>query len=242
MAATSITSLLSQVRAHLIEPAENFWTDDELVDIMYLGACDLWGGILDLHQDHYFRVNNSTCVLKAGATEIDGLPEDCFRIRLIEPRDTTVDGSGHRVMFTPKKYGSVDFSNARTQQAIDPGNTFSRQVFFQVTGLGPPIEPPKILTAPKLTADLPLSIAYNPTLPKFAKGDANPVPGSSDNALKAWTIAYARAKETDDKTPDAGWLGVYSTEKQLILVRLTPREEQDPEVVEDLFQGYGSNW
>ena len=70
--------------------------------------------------------------------------------------------------------------------------------------------------------------------------DINPVPGGSDNALKAWTIAYANAKEGPQgaRIPDAGWLAVYATEKQTILTRLTPRQEQEPDVVDGLFDNY----
>jgi hypothetical protein len=240
MAATTIASLVTQVRGQLVEPTPNFWSDDELVAIMNLGAQDLWANILDLHQDHYIKIDESHAVLRAGETEISGVPEDCFRIQLIEPRDTSVDTAGHATLFLPKKYNHPDFIMARTRTAQDQDG--QRTVFFQVSGVGPPIEAPHILTAPKLTADLLLRICYNPALPLFTSGDGNPVPGMSDNALKAWTIAYARAKESEDRIPDAGWLTVYGAEKQSILVRLTPRQEQEPDVVEDVFQGFGSIW
>lgn len=241
MAATKISSIVTQVRRQLVEATANFWSDDELKDIMRLGALDLWGAILDLHQDHYFKINTEV-VLRANGSQISNMPDDCFRVLLIEPRDTTVNGNGHQVVFVPRKYKDTDFSVARTQSAQDL-TTIARQIYYQIVGEGSPNEPPTILTAPLLNADLPLRLAYNPTI--WADGEEkenNPVPGASDNALKAWTIAYARAKETEDRSPDPGWLGVYATEKQLILTRLTPRQEQEPDVVEDLFQGYGSIW
>lgn len=246
--ATSIASILTQVRNQLVEPKANFWSDSELTAIMRLGALDLWGAILDLHQDHYFKVagygtNAEGPVLRANATEVSNIPPDCFRITLIEPRNTSSTGTGHAILFVPRKFNHPDFIIARTLDAQDPDSLPSRQLYYQITGVGSPVESPHILTAPLLNADLPLRIAYNPSIwPDGENVESNPVPGASDNALKAWTIAYARAKETDTRTPDAGWLGVYSTEKQLILTRLTPREEQEPEVVEDLFQGYGSLW
>ncbi len=242
--ATAIASIVTQVRSQLIEDTARFWSDLELKRIMRLGAIDLWGAILDLHQDHYFRVSTEP-VLRANATEISNVPEDLFRVSLIEPRDTTDSGTGFRILFEPRKYKDTDFAVARTRSAQDPSTIASRTIYYQIVGQGAPSATPTILTAPLLSGDLPLRIAYNPTI--WKDGDSNmpefnPVPGESDNALKAWTIAYARAKETDDRTPDAGWLAVYATEKQTILTRLTPRQEQEPETVEDLFQGFGSIW
>lgn len=241
---TTIKSIVTQVRAHLVEPVPRFWSDQELVDIMQKGAVDLWGAILDLHQDHYFRLTSPTNppVLKANATEISNIPDNCFRIQLIEPLDTQVTTAGHQIMFVPRKYNHPDFIIARTFSPQDPSSTPARQIYYQITGLGPPIEAPHVITAPVLSQDLNLRIAYNPSLPILTLDAVNPVPGDTDNALKAWTIAFARAKESEGKQPDAGWLSIYATDKQTTLTRLTPREEQEPEVVEDLFQGYGSLW
>jgi hypothetical protein len=242
--ATTIKSILTQVRAQLVETTARFWSDAELISIMRLGVQDVWGAILDLHQDYYFKINDTTAVLKNGDAYISGIPDDCFRITLIEPRDTTVTGTGHQVLFVPRKYNHPDFIIARTLDAQDPGALPSRQIYYQIVGLGPPSEPMRIVTAPLLNQDLLLRITYNQTIWKDSDNppELNPLPGECDNALKAWTLAYARAKETDGRTPDAGWLSIYSAEKQNLLVRLTPREEQEPEVVEDMFQGYGSLW
>lgn len=241
--ATKISSILSQVRDQLVEPTARFWSDDELKAIMRLGALDLWGAILDLHQDHYFKVNATDVVLRANATEVSGIPEDCYRITLIEPASTNATSAGHQVMFVPRKYNHPDFIIARTLDPQDPTSLPARQLYYQIVGQGSPVEAPRILTAPVLNADLAIRLAYNPTIwPDDEHPENNPVPGESDNALKAWTIAYARAKETEARSPDSGWLAIYGTEKQLMLTRLTPREEQEPEVVEDMFQGYGSLW
>jgi hypothetical protein len=242
MAATLVSSIITQVRAQLVEATARFWSDAELVSIMNLGAQDLWRAILDLHQDHFFRINSTDVYLRANDDEITGIPGDCFRVQLIEPRDTTVTTAGHQVLFIPKKYTSTDFIVARTQDAVDPGSLPARQIYYQIVGEGAPAAPPRILTAPLLNADLALRLVYNPTISISATTDYNPIPGAADNALKAWTIAYARAKETDGRIPDAGWLSIYATEKELILLGLTPREEQDVEIVEDMFQGFGHGW
>lgn len=248
--ATSIASILGQVRAQLVETTPKFWTDPELTDIFTRGCVDLWGAILDLHQDHYFKIDASgkvalnaatTADISAGSKEIDGIPADCFRILLIEPLDTTVNGVGHQVLFLPRKYNHPDSIIARTLDPQDPSALPSRQIYYTITGVGAPIEPPHVITQPLLSASLPLRLVYNPMV---QVDEYNPIPGGSDNALIAWTIAYAMAKEQEGaaRVPDPGWLAIYGTEKQMILTRLTPRQEQEPDVVEDMFQGYGSLW
>lgn len=231
--ATTKAALLVQVRAQLVEVTARFWSDAELLSIMQLGINDMWGGILDVHGDHFIKVDESNCSLRANATKISGVPEDCFRVQLIEPRNISIDGTGRSVIFTPKKFKSAEFTGARTMSAQDPST--GQEVFYQLTGPGAPVMAPQILTAPKLSSDLLLRIAYNPTL---EVGDVNPIPGESDHALKAWTIAHAMAKEGEGEAriPNPGWLSIYATEKQLILTRLTPRQEQEPEVVEDFMQ------
>jgi hypothetical protein len=83
-----------------------------------------------------------------------------------------------------------------------------------------------------------LRLAYYPVLDQT--NPYNPIPGGSDNGLKAWVIAYAMAKEgaQGSRTPDAGWLAVYSTEKQTLLTRSTPRQDQEADVVDGLFDNY----
>lgn len=233
MSATAVSTTITQVRQFLLETSARFWTDAELIAIYGLGVNDLWGGILDLHGEHYMVVDDTHVALKSGASQLSGVPDDCFRVLLIEPRDTTSSGTGHAVLFTPRKYNHSSFINARTRTSLDPDST--GEIFYHLSGVGAPISAPTILTAPKVTADLNLRFVYCPTL---TVTDANPIPGQSDNALKAWTIAYALGKEGQQgaRMPDAGWLSIYATEKQLILTRLTPRQEQEPEVVEDFFQ------
>lgn len=243
--ATPLSSILTAVRNQIVEPTPRFWSDDELLAIMRLGAVDLWRAILDLHEDHYIRINDTDVFLRANDDHLSGVPADCFRIQLIEPADTSVSGNGHQIIFTPRKYKETDFAVARTLTAQDPNSLPSRQIYFQMVGLGPPIEAPHIVCAPKVSADLALRVVYNPGVLWDPNG-TNPIPGESDHALKAWTVAYAQAKETKSNGgadgPDPQWIAVYATEKQSILTSLTPRQEQEPEVVEDMFQGYGSMW
>lgn len=229
---TLLSDLRTQVRRQLRELTARFWSDAELDALMAGGYHDIWGAILDVHGDHYLKIcEDGSVYLKAGDTRLTGVPSDCFRVQFIEPNDTTIDGRSHLVQFAPKKFNSTAFAMARAQQAQDPGTC--RLVLYDVSGIGAPVNAPTILTAPKLTADVKIRLAYNPVID--VTDGYNPIPGESDTALKAWTIAYARAKDNASQAPDAGWLSIYATEKKNIITRLTPRQEQDPEVVEDLF-------
>jgi hypothetical protein len=241
VAATLITSIITQVRRQLVELTARFWTDDELKDILKLGVMDLWGAILDLHQDHYFNVVETEGAdgvrLDAGASQLTNVPDDCFRVMLIEPLRTNLDPfGGLACAFVPRKYNHPDFISARSW-ANDESALTAGVIYYDVTGPGAPVAAPVIRIAPRISTTVKLRLAYYPMLDV---NDTNPVPGGSDNALKAWTIAYANAKEgpQGSRIPDAGWLSVYATEKQTILTRMTPRQEQEADVVDGLFDNY----
>lgn len=238
MAATTVDSIIVQVRRQLVEVTARYWSDDELKDIFKLGVMDLWGAILDLHQDHYFAViEDGSVTLDANATQLKGVPDDCFRVMLIEPLRTNLDPfGGLACAFVPRKYNHPDFVSARSWGNAESALT-AGVIYYDVTGPGAPVSAPTIRTAPKIATTIPLRLAYYPMLDV---NDINPVPGGSDNALKAWTIAYANAKEGAQgaRIPDAGWLAVYATEKQTILTRMTPRQEQEADVVDGLFDNY----
>ncbi len=241
MAATPISSIITQVRRQLVEVTARYWSDDELTDIMKLGVMDLSGAILDLHQSHSFTVieteDASGVRLEAGASQLTNIPDDCFRVLLIEPLRTNLDPfGGLACSFVPRKYNHPDFISARSW-GNDESALTAGVIYYDMTGPGAPVAAPIIRIAPRISTTIKLRLAYSP-LPEV--NDFNPVPGGSDNALKAWTIAYANAKEGPQgaRVPDAGWLAVYATEKQTILTRLTPRQEQEADVVDGLFDNY----
>jgi hypothetical protein len=179
MAATPISSIITQVRRQLIETKKGrrFWDDDELKDIFKLGVMDLWGAILDLHQDHYFKViegdDARPVILEAGKSVLTNVPEDCFRVMLIEPNDTTVTDTTGGVVFAPRKYNHPDFITARTLGSLDSAVT-AGIIYYDVTGPGAPIAAPVIRVAPKIGSNLTLRFAYYPML---EVDDINPVPG-----------------------------------------------------------------
>ena len=56
--------------------------------------------------------------------------------------------------------------------------------------------------------------------------------------MVAWTVAFARAKEREDLSPDPGWLAIYSTEKQHLLQSLGLRQYHEPSYVNAIFEEY----
>lgn len=235
MAATEVTDILRQARVELKDlRARQYWSDAELLDIFKHGKVDLWGAIIDVYEEHYFIVDETNVKLVASTNKIAGVPADCFRVTLIEPRDTS-SSTGSQITFRPRDYNHPLFQAAR---ALGSSSLTSDpvEVYYHVTGVGSPVEAPSILTAPQLSSDLELRLAYIPTIPD---ADYNNVPGGSDHALKAWTVAFAMAKEREDKTPHPGWLAVYQTEKQNILTRIMPRQEQESQHAEGVFEFYG---
>lgn len=233
--ATLLSALETQARRHLKETTASFWSSAELIDIANKGIKDLWGAIVDLNQEHWLTVDETNVSFAAEDTDLTGVPSDCFRVHLIEPRDTTSD-PGQRIIFLPRDYNSADFTNARSRTSQDP--TGGLVIYYTLTSAGPPVAAPVILAAPKLTSALTLRLVYVPTPAAVADSGNNPIPGEADNALIAWMVAYARAKEREDRSPDPNWLSIYATEKQNLLVRLTPRQTQEPEVVEDFMRSW----
>lgn len=235
--ATLISAVESQSRLHLKEVTASFWTSNELVDIINKGIKDLWGAIVDLNQEHFLTVDTTNVSLAVNGVTLTGVPADVFRVHLIEPGDTTVDTGGGSVLFRPKDYNSNEFINARAMTAQDPSNGL--KVYYTLSAAGAPVAAPTVHVAPKLSTALSaLRFVYVPVLAAVAAAGNNPIPGESDNALIAWCVAYARAKEREDRSPDPNWLAIYATEKQNLLVRLTPRQTQEPDVVDGFFDAF----
>jgi hypothetical protein len=233
--ASIFSDLLPAVRAHLDETTAIFWTDDELYSHMFKGSRDLWRSITDLKQEHYVTIDTTNVSLQPNTGQLTGVPSDVHKIFMIEPLDLTVNGANHGLFFKPLKYNSHIFQQARSQSAKEPQND---TIFYDIFQAGAPVGPPVIVVAPKVTSPVALNFVYIPTLPALAKSSKVPVPGEADQAIIAWTVAYARAKERDDRSPDAAWIQVYSTEKQNLLQSLGLREYQEPSYVEAEFAEY----
>ncbi len=232
--ATTLGTLRTAARIHLNETTARFWTDAELLDYAIKGVQDLWKALVDLHQEHFLTDDASNVSVAANATTLTGVPADCFRVHMIEPRD--LSGSARYLKFEAKDYNHVDFQEARAQTAVDPSG--GPVVLFALVGAGAPVAAPTVKVAPKLTAAVNLRFVYIPTLASMTADSSNPIPGESDNAIIAWIVAWARAKEREDRTPDPEWLALYATEKTGLKIINTPRQSQDPEIVDGMFEGY----
>jgi hypothetical protein len=231
----TLGAIRTRARETLLEASASFWADDELLNHALDGVYDLWGAILDLHQEHFLTNDESNVSLAADATSLTGVPTDVFRVTTLEVRDLTSAASVQGLSFEPRDFNHADFQAARGLRAQDPNGC---TVYFCLINAGAPVAAPSILVAPKLSAAVNLRLVYNPTFGALTASDDNPIPGYSDKALFAYIVAYARAKEREDRSPDPEWLAIYATEKKNLLTRLTPRQTQEPDVAEGLFELY----
>lgn len=232
--ASLISSLIYTARQNLKEPTPIFWSDQELIDIANKGAKDLWRAIVDLYEHHFVTVSEAPYI-NANSPFILGIPDDVYRVVLIEPRTIGDSSSNPGLIFKPLPYTDPRFLDARARSAIEPREDI---VYWTQMEAGAPVGPPVIRIGPQLSSSANLTMVYNHVLPVFDEDDYNPIPGEADGALVAWMTAYARAKERDDTAPDPVWLKVYATEKQNLIRQIPPRQIQEPEYVYGMFEGY----
>lgn len=232
---TQLSALIPIVRNRLIATADTFWSDAELVQIMDTGIRDLWRDIVDLKQEHYLTIDVSNVTLPSGSSTLAGVPTDVHKVYMIEPRDMTDNGPNHGLSFIPMDYNKVAFQEARSQSAIDPSGDV---IFYAIHSQGGPVNAPTIRIAPTVTSTVNIAFGYVPTLGTLTADSVSPIPGESDGAIISYTIAYARSKERDDRSPDPAWLADYSTQKQHLLQSLGLREYQEPSYVDATFQDY----
>lgn len=232
---TLVKNLIPLIRDRLIAPQPDFWGDDELIKILGAGCKDLWRDIVDLKQEHYLTIDNTNVSLAANATTLTGVPADVHKIYMIEPRDLSANGTNHGLVFQPLDYNDQRFQLMRSREAIDPANTI---IYYAIHGSGSPSGATTILVAPKLTGTVLISFCYVPTLTPLTAESVIPIPGEADNALISYTVAFARSKEREDRSPDPAWLSIYNTEKQHLLESLGLRQYQEPQYVQALYDEY----
>lgn len=230
---TTIQVIVDQARRHLLETTARFWTDAEMVAICNRGIRDLKRAIDDNYQDYFLTIDATNVSLAASTSTLTGVPADVGVIRGIEPR---VRSSYPQLVFFARDYMHADFANARARSAFDP--TQGGTIYWRATGAGGPVAAPSVQIAPQVSSAVPLRLVYVPTIAEKIISDVNPIPGESDMALIAWTVAYALAKQTEPAEPDPGWLKIYGTEKQSILVSITPRQTEDEDLAEAIFEEY----
>ena len=233
--ATLLSALETQTRRHLIETTASYWSSAELIDIMNQGIKDLWRDIVDLKQEHFLTNDTTNVTMAASTATLTGVPADVHKVYLIEPVDATANSTNKGLVFAPLDYNHKYFQAARTLSAVDPANN---QIYYSVTGAGAPTGTSStvIYVAPQVSSAVSLRFVYVPTLATKTTSDNNPIPGEADNALIAWTVAFARAKEREDRSPDPNWLAVYSTEKAHLLQSLGMRQYHEPTYVDAIFE------
>lgn len=232
---TLLSTCVTNARTTLLESTARYWTDNELVVLANDAIKDLWAAIIDLYQDHIVTIDDTSMSIASGANSITGVPADLFRIVMIQPRTLGTSSSNQGLVFQPRTLLHPDFVQAQASPPVCPRHTV---IFYAVINAGAPVAAPTIRLAPAVSAAVLLSVWYNPIIPTKIISDANPIPGESDKAITEYIIAFARAKEKEDRAPDAEHLSIYATEKRKILIALTPRSVQEPEVVEAFFNDY----
>lgn len=234
--ATTISQIETLARTRLEELTPRFWTSAELTAIIIAGIKDLWRDVVDLKQEHFLTIDESSVTLAASSSTLTGVPSDVHKIYLIEPLDSSDDSSNFGLEFEPLDYNDREFRVARSLDAVDPKDTV---IYYSVSAAGSPVGAPTIHVAPQVNSAVSLRFCYIPTVSSALASASNvPIPGDCDNALTAWTVAYARAKERDDRAPDPAWLATYKGEKDRLVKSLGVRNLQEPTVVDPVFKGY----
>lgn len=234
--ATTISQIETLARTRLEELTPRFWTSAEITAIIIAGIKDLWREIVNLKQEHFLTVSESV-TLAADSDALSNVPTDVHKVYLIEPLDGSQDSANNGLYFKPIEYNDPKFIAARNSEAIDPQSDI---IYYAIISAGAPVGAPTIKVAPEVNSEVALRFVYVPTISgSLATGDNVPIPGDADNALVAWTVAYARAKERDDRAPDPNWLTTYKSEKDRIINSLGVRQLQEPQFVDALFE---SEW
>jgi hypothetical protein len=218
------------------------WSSDEIIDLAIAGIKDMWGKIIDLGQEHFLTIDASNVTVQPNTSTLSGVPSDVFRVYLIEPADMSATNPSRSIKFVPRDYNSDDFIAARSRSlsagVADQSGTSLLTIFYATVSQGPPVNTMVVQIAPMITDTLALRFVYIPSVATLTSSSTNPIPGESDQAIVAYIVAFGRAKEREDRSPDPNWLAIYKTESDHILTRMTPRQVQEPEVVEDFFAQY----
>jgi hypothetical protein len=243
MAATSIATLIRQVRISLrdeltqLVSGDPYWSDQEICDYMTDGMQILWRAIVDLYDHHFTVVDEENMYIEANVGRVYGVPDTVHRVTTLEPRVVGPDNPNPSVVFTPADWNSNNFTVARAQRASSPRGM---QIFYTLMAEGAPVSAPVIRIAPRVTEGMLLSCTYVSTLVPLTLGGYNPIPGQSDAALKAYAMAYCYAKTREDNKPDPGWLAIFATERTDLMAKLDKRQDQQPDIVEGMFEPAGA--
>jgi hypothetical protein len=236
--ATQLSSLITVARDLLNEPVASFWTDAELLRYMNGAIRDLYRRIKDQQQDEFFVEDTSNVTALAGTRALSGWPTNVAEIRGIRPRD----GAAYPTLrFWPRKWTDYDFQASDLASDIDPRT--GGDLYYVPVGASGPVGTMQVLIAPRLTADVPLTVAYVPSRDEITVATTvNPIPGESDMALVYYAVAHALARtphgDVASLHPHPGYLQLFEQEAAKILVATSPRQSDEPLVTEALFELY----
>ncbi len=235
--ATLMSTLIARARQVLLEPAQvtnGTWTDAYLLEIANDGCKDLFKGIVDLHHDHFATLDITNMSILANTSVVTGVPADLFRVLRLRPRTLGYSSSNKGLIFKYRpSITHPDFVQAEGNRSTSPRDTV---VYYVVMNAGAPVGAPSIRIAPQLSADVLLEVDYVPVLADVTLVQNNPIPGESNKAIEEFIIAFARAKERPDRSPDPEHLSIYATEKRNMMTVMTPRSEQDPDMVMGMWE------
>ena len=234
--ATALSAIITNARYTLDEGTAAYWTDAELLVHALDGVRDLWRAILDLNQGHFTVIDDSNVSLAASTATLTGVPTDVFRIESLEVRDLTTANSVQDMIFMPRRLNDAEFQSARARGDEDPSG---QTIYYALLNAGAPVGAPTVEVAPTITSAVNLRLVYTKTLGTLTAGDNNPIPGDSDHAIQSWIVAHALAKEREDRKPHPEWLAMYASDKKNLLTALTPRQVQEPEVADAMFEAWG---
>jgi hypothetical protein len=224
-----ISAIVARARTLMVATGDVFWTDAELIEHAQAAVKDLWRAISNQHQDYFFTTDPGVS-MEANSGTLTDVPENVSIVLGIEP----VDPNTYRTLnFFPRRYTHPEMIAARARPAGDPEST--GPIYYAPTGAGGPVGAPTIYVAPKITVTVPLRLTYIPTIPTITADTENPVPGESDDAIVAWVTAHGLGKQNNN-VPDAVWMSKYGTEKGNILLFVAPRQDDEPDVAEAMFE------
>lgn len=246
---STLTDLIQQARDIMLAPetatatikADRYWTNAELLAHAVACCKSVWRKVIDLHEEHFMEIDDSGGVtMPANGTKLAGVPSDTFRVILIEPLDITSSGESRGLKFKPRKFKSPEFTAARGAEALDPSSDGT--IYYALSHQGAPVRAPIIYVAPTLTSTLQLRFARVPVLQDLSAKSPNPIPGESDLCIVAWIVAYAKAKEREDQSPDPNWLAIHTNERDSLLVTSSERQEQAAIVLKGVFDDEDAEW
>ncbi len=171
--------------------------------------------------------------IAASTRTITGVPTDLFRILMIQPRTTGQSSTNPGLIFKPRTLTHPDFVQASAYRPCTPRDTV---VYYAIVNAGAPVGAPSIRVAPMVSSEVLLEVHYIPVIADKTSGQDNPIPGESDKAIIHYIIAFARAKEREDRAPDPEHLSIYATEKRNMMTVLTPRSDQEPDMVQGFWE------